>query len=303
MAKATLELVIVDSGPPPVGGPAPQGSAPSFTQAPDTGAPQERSAPTVVVPPVSAPMASDAFTNRGGGRIGLPAPPSSIPIEGGNELIMSPITAPPPAPPIVPPAAGAGLASAALAAAAAVAAFASAATAASLVMDRVSDHLHGEAEKAAQFSPIVANATAQSEIRDMLNEMRRAQRIGPELAQAENARSRFNSAMSEFETETLGLLAKAWSRLEPTAEKVVNLLTFLVEAAGKAIDGVQEVIRQMPAQTEEQKKLMEKWFKEHQPGLHPEWDQFMDPFAKDLADQARPPMHRDKRGHMVPLGI
>lgn len=90
---------------------------------------------------------------------------------------------------------------------------------------KANQSLKGLAEQSAEYSPEVAEATARSEIREMMSEMKRAQRIGPELARFEDARSRFESAMESIGTRLIELGLLIVKPLEP----ILNALSTIIE--------------------------------------------------------------------------
>lgn len=87
--------------------------------------------------------------------------------------------------------------------------------------------VESETQRLSGFSGPLAGAQARTEIRRELDDLRRAQRIGPELAAAERLRSKFESEMTQLGTEIkLQLL------------RIVDIFTPFIETAIRVLDGV-----------------------------------------------------------------
>ena len=159
---------------------------------------------------------------------------------------------PPPFPPPVqqkapsaPPAAqaGTGRAVAAGAVAGAVAAVAVTAVvevfkAASAAVKRFVSAIETQTAQLAGFSVVAATAQAQTQIRREAALIRRAERIGPQFARAEELRSRFEEATSALWTEILGLLLRLVEALEPAINvliKAMGLIADFLEEHGDTI--------------------------------------------------------------------
>jgi hypothetical protein len=300
MARAVLELVITDSGPPPVGAPAPSGIRSSAAPTAAGSWPAERSqqsaagtAQATVVPQetvrggVSETLADTAKTagvyglasavvksadsfysltdainaNRlaqeqsatetvsrmrerisGGGGSGLSRRDGVIPISSGTDLITRPNTALSTSSATETIGQTAQLTSQLGPAALAVAAFTAAATAGAYAAGKVVDYLKSQADNLSKYSPELAGATAQSDIRDMLAEMRRAQRVGPELANVENLRSRFETGMTNLTTEMLKILSGILRFIEPIANLAAAIPAVLAEIMKPGVDALEVII-------------------------------------------------------------
>ena len=98
--------------------------------------------------------------------------------------------------------------------------------------------VESETTKLAGFSGEVALAQAQTEIRRTFASLRRAQRIGPGLAAAENVRSQFEDTLSDLGTEILNTLLSMAEQFRPAIELLsfsLNTLTQFLEAWGPLI--------------------------------------------------------------------
>jgi hypothetical protein len=81
-----------------------------------------------------------------------------------------------------------------------------------------------ETNRLAGFSGDLALAQAQTEIGRELGDLRRARRIGPDLAQAERTRARFEGLTSDIWTEILAQVLRIVNILEPISEFFLNRL-------------------------------------------------------------------------------
>jgi hypothetical protein len=109
----------------------------------------------------------------------------------------------------------AGLAAAAAPAAVAVGALVSAVVAGAAVVRRTIDVLEREADRLSAYSGEVAGATAMSDIRAELADIRRAERIGPNLARFEDLRGQAMEKLADIGTEVLDQVLRLVVMLEP----------------------------------------------------------------------------------------
>lgn len=107
------------------------------------------------------------------------------------------------------------LAAAAGPAAIAVAALAGAVVAGAVVVRRTIDMLSREADRLSAYSGEVAGATAMSDIRAELADIRRAERIGPNLARFEELRGEAMEKLADIGTEVLDQVLRLVVMLEP----------------------------------------------------------------------------------------
>jgi hypothetical protein len=126
-----------------------------------------------------------------------------------------------------------GLAAAAGPAAIAVAGVAVAAVAAGAAAKMFADTMHDQAQRLEQYSPELSNQAAQTDLRAELAEIRRAQRIGPELARFENDRSRAMTALSDIGSNILSVLLSMYELARPGIQNIITALELL--AAGGEI--------------------------------------------------------------------
>ena len=136
---------------------------------------------------------------------------------------------------------GAALAAAANPATIALAGLAAAGIGAAVATKKLSDAFHEEAQKLEAYSPDVAAASAENEIRHELAMLRRAEQIGPQLAQAERLRGRFEESMSDAWTKILEVLLKIYEFLEPAIVRIppfIDLIAALPDALWAKIDEV-----------------------------------------------------------------
>ena len=80
------------------------------------------------------------------------------------------------------------------------------------------------------LSADVAVAAAETQLGRQLGAIRRAERIGPELARAERTRSRVEGALDDLQTELLRFLLERVNALEPAIDGVVNVIEAGTEA-------------------------------------------------------------------------
>jgi hypothetical protein len=107
------------------------------------------------------------------------------------------------------------LAAAAGPAAIAVAALSAAVVAGAVVVRRTINMLEQEADRLSAYSGEVAGATAMSDIRAELADIRRAERIGPNLARFEDLRGQAMEKLADIGTEVLDQVLRLVVMLEP----------------------------------------------------------------------------------------
>jgi hypothetical protein len=121
----------------------------------------------------------------------------------------------------------------------------------------------------AAYSEATAAATAESEIRRERAAMARAERIGPEMADFERTRGRFQERFANIGTEVLRILLQLWDIFEPFADKSISALEAGVALAAvlqKEGEVIADILRLDGAEAHkdavEAGKLMEKALKE-----------------------------------------
>lgn len=108
--------------------------------------------------------------------------------------------------------------------------------------------VESQTNKLAGFSGPLSAAQAQTSVARELALMRRAQRIGPELAGAERLRSKFETAMTDLGTEILGVLLKLLDTVKPfieVATKVMTIFADFLEKYGDVIVKAMIVLARM----------------------------------------------------------
>lgn len=120
----------------------------------------------------------------------------------------------------------------------AVAAVAAGLGVAAIAARKFAQVVESQTSRLAGFSGPLAAAQAQTELRRELGLLRRAQRIGPELASAERLRSQFESTMTDLATEVLQILLGILEELRPVIEFVIDgmkAVTSFLEEYGDTI--------------------------------------------------------------------
>lgn len=126
------------------------------------------------------------------------------------------------------------LAAAAGPAAIAIGAIAVGAGAAGFALKKMADTFEAEANRLSGLSGPLANATARSDIRRELADLRRARRIGPQLADFEDMRSRGETAVADIQTEIYSILLDIYKDNRGAFEAVVDLLGQIAKLLDKA---------------------------------------------------------------------
>ena len=101
--------------------------------------------------------------------------------------------------------------------------------------------VESETQRLSGFSGPLAGAQAQTDIRRELDDLRRAQRLGPELAAAERLRSRFESQMTQLGTEIRLQLLRLVDIFTPFIERTADVLELVgnfVESNGDTISAL-----------------------------------------------------------------
>lgn len=96
--------------------------------------------------------------------------------------------------------------------------------AATTAVRRFARAVETQAEDLGRFSGSVAGAVAQTDIRRELAELRRARTIGPDLAQAERLRARFEESLTDINTQILRLLLELVQELRPFIDTAIDTL-------------------------------------------------------------------------------
>ena len=153
--------------------------------------------------------------------------------------------------------------------------------------------VESQTNKLAGFSAPLSAAQAQTEITRELALMRRAQRIGPELAAAERLRSKFEDAMTDLGTEILGVLLQLLEAATPFIEvgiKVMTIVANFLERWGDTIAKAMIVLARMSSMVqilEAVFRVLEKMFDTIVPDPDPMVDPFTTAFMNLLPRNAR----------------
>ena len=284
----------------------PQVSAPEVkVDAPRVEAPEVRvDAPQVEIPKQEAPQLPD---------INLPEPndsqvdplPASMPSAG--KPVPAPVAAP------ATSSAGAGVSSAVAAAVnpvtVALAGVTVAAVGTGVALKKMSDVFHAEAQKLEGYSTEVAAASAENEVRQELAMLRRAEQIGPQLAQAEKLRGRFEEAMSDAWTKILEVLLQIFEAFSPILSRIpaaIDVFTSYLDLLNARFDQLIAVLTPMTKEddlaaarraseaTVRLGKAFEEFLKgqedEEEPAIDPFFEQFMNSGPKAPQPVAPIPM-------------
>lgn len=119
-------------------------------------------------------------------------------------------------------ASAAGGASSMMAAAGPIAAVAAAAVVAAVAIKKFTDVAHGEAKRLEGMSPALAQASAMREIRETFADLRRANKVGPQLARFENDRSRMMEALSDVGTNVLKVMLDLYELVRPAVNDLIK---------------------------------------------------------------------------------
>jgi hypothetical protein len=113
----------------------------------------------------------------------------------------------------------------------AVAGATAAIVAGAVIMKLAFDAIHRQVSEIEGYSPDVGFAAAKSEVRSELATMRRAERIGPDVAGFENTRGRMETKLYDLQTEMLKALLNMYQVIEP----LVEVLGVGVDLAAKSL--------------------------------------------------------------------
>lgn len=153
-------------------------------------------------------------------------------------VVGSGIPGPAVAAPVTGPAVGAGTAASGMArlaaiagpAALAVAALTAGVVAGALVVKKAFDVMNSEATRLAGLSGSLSASTSLNAVRAEFADIRRASRIGPQLANVNNASGQVSAKMADVVTELLKVVVDATNSFQPLVPVLVNTLDLL--AAG-----------------------------------------------------------------------
>lgn len=182
-----------------------------------------------VAPPIARPSASSLVAPT---MPRVPAGPPATSVGSGATALASRGATALSASSLSGPAAGlaAGLGPAAVG----IAAVGAAAIGAAAGVKVFSDTMRSQAEKLEGYSAELSNQAALTDLRAEMADMRRADTIGPQLAQFENDRSRAMTAISDIGTSILKVLLDFYQTFQPAIEMGLKSLE-LIAAGGETI--------------------------------------------------------------------
>jgi len=261
---------------------------------------------------VKGPRPTPAATGAKPGLGGLIVPPRGLTTQGAKTTVQTlAVTGARAVAPVAGASATAGgsaaimaqLAAAAGPAAIAVGALAAVTGAAVVGVKKLIDVFDHEADRLQGFNASLAGAKATADIRNTMNDLRRAQRIGPNLAGFTDRESRFNEASSRFYTEVLQELLKIEELLSPLTENSIAALQAITEALPLLIslnkyhqDGLKIFVDAVSSGQAETIKLLRRWFgwmqdeSKEENSTDPFMDQFLAEFVGDVERPGRPAM-------------
>jgi hypothetical protein len=242
---------------------APRGpSVPAVPASPSV--PAVSASPSVSIPaPTNNGAVSDELFALRPSSVRIPAPPRVPPVTAGPTTAIAARTASTaiPAAAGTAPAAGtagaaggaagaagsvAGLAAAAGPAALAIGGVAIAAVAAGAATKMMADAMHENAKRLEGYSAELSNVAARNELREELANIRRANAVGPQLANFENDRGRAMTAISDIGTQLLSWITRLYEDFRPAIDvgiKALEVTAAAAEVTAEASAGVRDLQR------------------------------------------------------------
>lgn len=110
----------------------------------------------------------------------------------------------------------------------AVAAVAAVAVGGAAIVSEYDRIMGAEVDRLKGYSPEVGQAAAMSDLRSELADIRRAERIGPDLARYETFRSRAQDRLADLQTEILSVMLRFFEAVEPLLEQGLHAADILV---------------------------------------------------------------------------
>lgn len=180
----------------------------------------------------------------------------------------------------------------------AIAGFTAAAVGGAALLKIAFDTLNSQVEKLQDYSPEVSGAVAMSEVRAEMATMRRAEKIGPDLAGFETTRGRMEEKLADLGTQILQSLLNIYKMVEPLvnlagvgvdmASAGLAMLSSINSAATKlaALD-FKGAAKALEEGTKEAQRLIERAGKDIAGALTGEELEFDDPFMTQWAEMSR----------------
>lgn len=192
-----------------------------------------------------------------------------------------------------------GLGTAATVGAVAVAGVAVAAGLAVAGVKKFSEVMSEQAQKLKDYSPDVAFASAINEVREELSTLRRAEKIGPQLARFEDTKGKINEALSDLWSQILKILLDLFEAVKPLIDRIppgIDLVTATLEFQAKGIEQIFDLmtgnIQELKKDHAESLKIAEKMAKSLKELVEGQIDPFeefdQDPLLTDFFNSATP---------------
>jgi hypothetical protein len=168
-----------------------------------------------------------------------------------------------------------------------------------------------QAQKLEGYSGAVAMATSESEIRGEMAMMRRAQRIGPDVARFEQLRGKASEKLADVTTEILNQLFEIVNKFEPMISAGVEILGLLppaIEVVGEAVQVNFDLLMGDFAgawqDTKEGAEAIKKLGKAVKDFIDDskQQDVVQDPFIQEFFDSLPQRLAQDRRGPAAPAG-
>lgn len=135
----------------------------------------------------------------------------------------------------------AGVAKAAGPAAIAIGGFAVAVGAGTMAVKGLFDTLSNEVKRLEGVSADVSVAASMTDVRRELADLRRADKIGPDLARFENTRSKFEDKMADAWTEVLKVLLRIFETIEPAVKLGTDFVGLFAAGLDQVISAIDTV--------------------------------------------------------------
>lgn len=148
----------------------------------------------------------------------------------------------------------AGVARAAGPAAIAIGGFAVAVGAGTMAVKGLFDTLSNEVKRLEGVSADVSVAASMTDVRRELADLRRADKIGPDLARFENTRSKFEDKLSDAWTEILKVLLRIFETIEPAVKLGTDFVGLFAAALDQVLAAIDTVRAAMTWDGEDDKK-------------------------------------------------
>lgn len=99
---------------------------------------------------------------------------------------------------------------------------------------------------AAQYNAQVAQAQATAELRDMVSQMQRAERLGPQLAEFTDVRSQLAVDFQDAITEVAGPITEIFTGILEIGRDIMDIIIPLAEASNSFYEWIKDALGQLP---------------------------------------------------------